>query len=213
MAIRKINPETLKHISISLKNSKMGPIHSISFPPYSVCGDLPCWTSGLCYIHKAIRQYPDTKNAYERNWKIYKENSNQFWSELEDDIKGVRFFRYFVGGDIPDFDFFVNMVRVANDNPHCSFLCFTKKYGIVNKYLKETNGQLPSNLHMLFSAWKGLKTPNPYLIPEAHVMFKDGTTTAKDGARYCSGRCYDCAKACANCFSLNRGDQILFNEH
>lgn len=210
---RKINPEVYKHISISPKNTKMGPVHSISFPPSAVCGSLPCRTEGLCYIEKAIRMYADTKNAYERNWKIYNENQEQFWSELEADIKKVKWFRYFVGGDIPNFDFLVNMVRIANNNQHCSFLCFTKKYGIVNKYLKETNGVLPDNLHILYSGWRGLKMPNPYQLPEAHVMFKDGTTTAKDGARYCSGRCYDCAKAGCNCFSLKRGEQVMFNEH
>ena len=54
---------------------------------------------------------------------------------------------------------------------------------------------------------------NPHNLPEAHVFFKDGTTTAKDGARYCSGNCYECAVANANCWSLKEGEQIIFKEH
>lgn len=54
---------------------------------------------------------------------------------------------------------------------------------------------------------------NPYNLPEAHVFFKDGTTTAKDGARYCSGNCYECAAANTNCWSLKKGEQIIFKEH
>ena len=210
---RKIIPETLNHISISVGNTKMGPIHSVSFPPSKVCGNLPCHTSKLCYIEKAIRLYKETREAYNRNWRIYNENPEQFWGEIEDDIKGVRFFRFFVGGDIPNISFFAEMINIANRNQHCEFLCFTKKYKIVNTMLDTLGGQLPRNMHLLFSGWTGITIPNPYALPEAHVMFKDGTTTARDGAKYCSGNCYTCAKNGAMCFSLQRGEQILFSEH
>ena len=54
---------------------------------------------------------------------------------------------------------------------------------------------------------------NPHNLPEAHVLFKDGYTTAKDGAKYCSMNCYDCAIEGRNCWSLKKHEQILFREH
>lgn len=57
-----------------------------------------------------------------------------------------------------------------------------KKYEIVNHYLSNV-GDLPPNLHMIFSAWVDLKMVNPFHLPEAHVLYRDGTTTAREDAK------------------------------
>ena len=88
---------------------------------------------------------------------------------------------------------------------------FTKQYDIVNNYLE--HHRLPKNMHLIFSAWKGLEMPNPYNLPEAHVMFRDGTTTASDGAKFCSGNCTVCSIEKKGCWTLQKGSQILFAEH
>ena len=120
-------------------------------------------------------------------------------------------FRFGVSGDIYDADYFEHMVELTRKNKQCEVLCFTKQFDIVNAYLE--HHRLPKNLHLIFSAWKGLDMPNPHNLPEAHVLYRDGTTTARDGAKFCSGNCFTCAIENNNCWSLQKNGQILFREH
>lgn len=127
-----------------------------------------------------------------------------------------RFFRFHVSGDIPDDDYLKHMVEIALRNTHCEILCFTKKFCIVNRYLEscdESETNLPSNLHLIFSAWKGLAMDNPYRLPEAHVRYKDGYTTARQDAKECPGNCTTCALTEGGCWILKSGEQVVFNEH
>ena len=123
-----------------------------------------------------------------------------------------RFFRFHVSGDIPDATYFYRMVEVAKRQPHCEILCFTKKYEIVNDYLG-AGKVLPPNLHIVFSGWVGLEMVNPFLLPEAHVKFRDGSTTARVDALKCGGNCTECAMTEDGCWTLQNGDQVVFDEH
>ena len=66
---------------------------------------------------------------------------------------------------------------------------------------------------MIFSGWKNLKMENPFLFPEAHVKFKDGTTTAREDAVECGGNCTECALTEGGCWTLKSGEQVVFDEH
>jgi hypothetical protein len=123
-----------------------------------------------------------------------------------------RFFRYHVSGDIVDLNYLRKMIEIAERNPHCEMLCFTKKYSIVNTYL-ENGGVIPKNLHLVFSAWRGLAMDNPFNLPEAHVRYRDNTTTAKPSAVECGGNCTECALTDGGCWTLGYGEQVVFNEH
>lgn len=123
-----------------------------------------------------------------------------------------RFFRFHVSGDIPDNVYFAHMIEIAERNKHCEILCFTKKYEIVNEYLR-LGGEIPLNLHIVFSGWKNLQMDNPYFLPEAHVRYKDGTTTASTTAKECGGNCTECLLAEGGCWTLKTGEQVVFNEH
>lgn len=123
-----------------------------------------------------------------------------------------RFFRFHVSGDIPDIYYLNHMVDIAERNPHCEILCFTKKYVVVNSYL-DAGGIIPKNLHLIFSAWRGLKMENPHGLPEAHVRYRDGTTTAHENAVQCSGNCTECALTEGGCWSLKDGQEVVFDEH
>lgn len=124
-----------------------------------------------------------------------------------------RFFRFHVAGDIPNFDYLVHMVDIAKRNQHCQILCFTKKYDIVNKFMDENESGIPGNLHLILSAWRGLEMNNPYHLPEAHVRYRDGSTTASDRAKECGGNCTECAITDGGCWTLLPGEQVVFNEH
>ena len=83
---------------------------------------------------------------------------------------------------------------------------------MVNEYI-EQNGSLPDNLHMIFSGWVGLEMVNPFSLPEAHVRYSDGSTTARAGAHECGGNCSECAVTEGGCWALKAGEQVMFNEH
>ena len=174
-------------VSISTGNSKMGKIASVSLPSYVTCIECGCWKK--CYAHKLERLRPNVRDAYANNLNILTTDPDTYWREVEASIMMNRFFRFHVSGDIPNEKYFLRMVDVIYRNPHCEVLCFTKKFDI------------------------GLKMDNPYSLPEAHVRYRDGTTTAKPDAILCGGNCTECAQTSGGCWSLAPGQQVVFMEH
>ena len=200
------------NVCISKGNSKMGAIPSVSLPPIKSCSPEACKHCGKkCYALRMARFHKSVGDSYNRNLDILLKNPGQYWREVEAAIMGNRFFRFHVAGDIWNYDYFVKVCEIAKRNKHCKILMFTKKYDIVNKYL-ETK-KIPSNLIVIFSAWQGMTTNNINNLPESHVIYRDGTTTAKDGAIYCSGNCFECAINNGGCWSLKKGQQVIFKEH
>jgi hypothetical protein len=161
---------------------------------------------------KIERLRPVVRQAYQSNLELLKNSPEIYWREIEASIMMSRFFRYHVSGDIPDREYFMHMVDIALRNQHCQMLCFTKKYNIINEFL-DSGKELPRNLHIIMSAWRGLKTENPYELPEAHVAYSDGTTTACEDAKKCGGNCSECAITNDGCWTLKNGEQVVFAEH
>ena len=199
------------HIKISPGNSKLGSIPSVSLPSEKTCRK-DCACVQKCYAKRLERLRPNVRAAYENNLKILVDSPDIYWREVEASVMMSRFFRFHVSGDIPNTDYFSHMLDIANRNKHCEMLCFTKKFQIVNDYLNK-GFSLPTNLHMVFSAWDGLRMDNPHLLPEAHVRYKDGHTTARPDAKECKGDCSGCAIHDSGCWTLQSGEQIIFNEH
>ena len=201
----------MSNVKISAGNSKLGSIPSVSLPAGITCRkDCECYKK--CYARRLERMRPSVRNAYQHNLTLLQETPDIYWREVEASIMMSRFFRFHVSGDIPDNVYFAHMIEIAERNSHCEILCFTKKYDIVNEYL-EFGGKIPKNLHIVFSGWVGLEMDNPYLLPEAHVRYKEGTTTAKPTAKECGGNCTDCLLTEGGCWSLQSGEQVIFNEH
>lgn len=197
-------------VKISKGNSKLGAIPSVSLPSIKTCRNCACQEK--CYAQKLERLRPAVRNAYQHNLEVWLKDPETYWREVEASIMMSRFFRFHVSGDIPSFKYLVNMVAIANRQPHCEILCFTKKYNLVNEFI-EQGGELPSNLHMIFSGWVGLEMANPFSLPEAHVRYRDGSTTAREDAIECSGNCTECALTEGGCWNLQKGQQVIFNEH
>ena len=197
-------------VKISKGNSKLGAIPSVSLPSIKTCRNCACQEK--CYAQKLERLRPAVRNAYQHNLEVWLKDPETYWREVEASIMMSRFFRFHVSGDIPSFKYLVNMVAIAKRQPHCEILCFTKKYNLVNEFI-EQGGELPSNLHMIFSGWVGLEMANPFSLPEAHVRYRDGSTTAREDAIECSGNCTECALTEGGCWNLQKGQQVIFNEH
>ena len=126
-------------------------------------------------------------------------------------LVSYRYFRYHSSGDIVDEKYFEGMVRVAKKCKSVKFLCFTKKFEIVNNYLA-SGEKIPSNLHIVFSAWdKEFKVDNPYNLPMTYVDFKDTSKNPEipELAIPCIGKCYECQA----CWSLQKGQSVVFHQH
>lgn len=188
----------------------MGEIQSVSLPAVVTCK--PCDCQQKCYAKKLERIRKTVADAYKRNLKVLTETPETYWREVEAAIMLSRYFRFHVSGDVPNPEYFDKMVEVAARQPHCEILCFTKRFEIVNAYVS-AHGKLPKNLHIVFSAWIGLKMINPFSFPTAHVRFRDGTTTAGENAVECAGNCAECAMVGSGCWTLQNGEQVVFNEH
>ena len=219
-------------VKISKGNSKLGAIPSVSLPSVKTCRHCVCQEK--CYAKRLERLRPSVRNAYQHNLDVLNSDPETYWREVEASIMMSRFFRFHVSGDIPSEEYFRKMVEIAKRNPHCQILCFTKKYEIVNEsiswmYLASIAGTtihppfgtvslmadavIPENLHIIFSGWVGLDMVNPFSLPEAHVRYRDGSTTARDDAIECNGNCTECALTEGGCWNLQKGQQVVFNEH
>lgn len=198
-------------VSISKGNKKLGSIQSVSLPSGETCR--PCACNDICYARKMERLRPSVKAAYENNLNILRAEPEVYWREVEAAIMLSRYFRFHVSGDIPDADYLCRMVEIMRRNRHCQALCFTKKYELVNEYLDAVQTGFPDNLHILLSAWRGLEMDNPHNLPEAHILYRDGTTTANPDAKKCSGNCTECAITDDGCWVLGTGEQVVFREH
>lgn len=217
-------------VKISPGNSKLGAIPSVSLPALKTCRSCAC--NEKCYALKLERIRKTVREAYQHNLEVLTYNNDTYWREVEASIMMTRYFRFHVSGDIPDRDYLEHMIRIAKCQQHCEILCFTKKFEMVNEYIETKADELginlpprtahgralfqtilPNNLHLIFSAWPGLEMKNPYNLPEAHVRFRDGTTTARTDAVECSGNCTECATTDDGCWVLKNGEQVVFNEH
>lgn len=198
-----------KKVTISKGNSKMGEIPSVSLPPIVTCAE-NCMCAKKCYAFRLYRMRPNVKNSYDNNLEILNNDSNDYWSQVDNAIYTSRFFRFHVSGDIPNYQYFIDMVKVAYNNLHCEILVFTKQYELVNKALD--NGVIiPKNLHVVFSEWTGMPMDNRYNLPVAHVIFKGAYPEAN--WKICSGNCLECARNKANCWTLQNGEHVAFHEH
>ena len=198
-------------LKVSPGNSKMGAVPSVSLPAGLTCRkDCTCYAK--CYARKLERIRPAVRNAYQSNLDLLRNDPDTYWREVEAQIMMSRFFRFHVSGDITNAAYLRKMVFVAGRNPHCQILCFTKKYDLVNDFLADGES-IPKNLHMILSAWRGMEMRNPFGLPEAHVFYRDGTTTATHDTVPCHGNCAECAVTDSGCWTLKSGQQVVFHEH
>lgn len=197
-------------ISVSPGNTKMGAIPSVSLPPVITCpAGCPC--AKKCYAAKLCRLRPSVRDAYARNLAAYREDPAGYFAQVKAAAITTRFFRWHVSGDIPDVDYFARMALLARELPGTEFLCFTKKYNLINDYLL-MDYIIPDNLHVIFSEWGDSFRPyNPYGLPTAAVIFKG--EEPRNEWKVCGGNCAACACQGVGCWELKRGETIAFYEH
>ena len=196
-------------VSISHGNIKMGAIPSVSLPACVTCNpDAPCFKK--CYAIRLTRRYKTVAAAYARNLDILNNDPPAYWLQVKAAASMTRFFRFHVSGDIPNAEYFYNMVALAWEMPNTRFLAFTKQYQIVNDFL-DNGGVIPSNLKIIFSNWGTWKCENPHEMPECEIILK-GSEPAPNW-KICGGNCTECACRGVGCWELKNGDTIAIYEH
>lgn len=201
-------------IHFSNKIGKLGEnILSLSLPPKLTCRpDAPC--AKKCYACKGRFTFPNCKKNLEDNWNFYQDSPDAFFERIyyQLSIVNYKYFRYNVSGDIPDENYLKLMCKLARTIPRTNFLCFTKKYEIVNQYIKERH-IIPKNLRIVFSRWGDFPCENPYNLPEAYIKFRKEPTEIPENAMECPGYCGDCVFGKKHCWNLNKGESVYFKEH
>lgn len=200
------------HVFISAGNRKTGfAVPSVSLIPVADCGNCAV-CSRLCYDLRNDCIYNGVTDTRARNSAIARFDRARYFREISGACRAFRFFRWHIGGDILDADYFAGMIATAVENPGCTFLAFTKMYDIVNAYVA-AGGVIPSNFQLIFSDWPGAKMQNPYNFPTSSPVFADGTTAAPADAVECPGDCSNCAVMGSGCWTLKAGQGVKFNAH
>ena len=184
---------------------------SVSTLPFITCPSVCNGTCGeKCYAAKLANLRPSVLKSYAINTAIALFKPNEYWKQVNGAVAAVRFFRFHVSGDIINKAYFHHMVDIANNNPHCEILCFTKRYSIVNDWI-DNNGGIPSNLHILFSGWNNLTPNNPHRLPETNVFTCE--SDFNENWKVCGGNCFNCACRGVGCWQAKTGDTIAFKMH
>lgn len=201
-------------ISVNNGNSKTGKgCLTLSMPTLTCAPDAPCRKG--CYCMKGNQMYPNVCGAYHRNYRIWCENPIAFEEQLEHVLKyeGLPLFRWHDAGEIPDKEYLAMMFRIAIKFPGIQFLAYTKKYDLVNEFLKEH--VVPDNLCIRFSAWdKSWEVPNPWNLPMAYVDFTDKSKNPeipKNAFKCKGGKEYTCT-TCRMCFN-KKVTSVVFGQH
>lgn len=191
-------------ICVSKGNRKIGKVLNVSLPPIKTCANCSgcMW---LCYDVKACLQYPNTViDARVRNYILAMNFREEFFARIRETLSRRRknkFFRWHVSGDIPDMDYFENMIAIARDFPEFRFWTYTKNYKLVNEYCNKNGKEsIPENLSIMFSEWRGMPMENPYNFPVFHVVFEDDENKPDPKkSHYCPGNCDICLKSGRGC--------------
>ena len=201
------------HVRLQKGTSKTGPnCYTVSLMPVIDC--VNCEQCRLnCYDLKSDLYRPQAIHDRARNSAIHKIDPERFWKEVDLQVKAkyATELRINVGGDLTEEDFSY-VAKLGRINPQTSIMFFTKNYKGINNFLD--HHRFPKNVHPIMSAWKGLEMDNPHRLPESHVLFDDGTTTAPEyGAYFCGGNCSECHFYGRGCWTLKKGEHVILKEH
>jgi hypothetical protein len=165
---------------------------------------MPIFTCGncanckhYCYDIKACYRYEGTLRARARNTVLARKYRESYFSQINEELKHHKthkYFRWHVAGDILDYDYLENMLKIAIENPDWTFWTYTKMYGFVNHWI-DLNGELPANFKCMFSVWNGVPVYNPHNLPTFSVLMEADKEREQElfgGVFKCRGNCDFC---------------------
>jgi hypothetical protein len=129
---------------VTYGNSKLGSICAINLPAIVTCReDAPC--KKLCYANKGTFRYENVRKCYHENLRCFLEDAKQTEEDIVKQLPVIGFCRVHASGDIVNKEYLQMLVNVANRAKGVKFMCFTKKYEMINEYLDSGN-TIPKNL-------------------------------------------------------------------
>lgn len=201
-------------VHISTTNTKLGTaIPTVNLPPIITCRpDAPC--KRVCYACKGRFRFPNVVKSLQNNLNTFLNDPEVFFGVISLYLQAVpyKYFRWFSSGDIVNDQFFEGMVKIAETHKGTRFLCFTKRFEIVNKYL-DRNGKIPENLIVVLSNWNDFRCENPYNLPTSWVELKNVECEIPADAKVCNGFCGECVNTKCSCWDLKQGESVRFKQH
>ena len=187
-----------------------------------------CWTISLipiadcyncsecmkdCYDINNVCYQPCVQNDRARNSALHKVDIAEYWRQVEQFVKEnfVQELRINVGGDL-NYEDFGYIKAMAKRCSRTDILFFTKSYDDLNRFLD--GNKFPKNVKAIMSRWCGVECDNRHNIPESHVLYEDGRTTAPEfGSKFCGGNCSECHFNGDGCWTLKKGESVIFQAH
>lgn len=212
------DPEVMQRPAHIVKagNSKVSEyVAVVNMPAGFTCpADAPC-KSG-CYALKGRYSFSNVNLPAWRNLYFFNSDPVGFFKTIQaelqeaDDLRPWRWFRWHESGDIVNYDYFCGMIETARLFKRINFMCYTKKYDIVNRWIAE-NGKLPANMTVIFSIWGhyGIGC-NPYNLPCSYVQGIGGEECIPTTAHECNGGCKNCG---FKCWTLKKRQSVVFHKH
>lgn len=180
------------HVVISKGNKKVGHVFNVSTAPVLTCDGVCAECSKFCYDIKACLAYPSVMRARAINTAILWYDPDRYWTEIDSFLSRYhgkyRNFRYHVGGEVRDLEYFDRMMYSAMSHSDWTMWTYTKRYDTAYRW-QRMNHQ-PVNFAVMYSEWRGRSMFNPLHKPEFRVLF-DGEE-APAGAYICPGNCEKC---------------------
>lgn len=156
--------------------------------------------------------YTQTVEDRAKNSVIHETDPERYWAEIDTQIKAnfCELLRLNVGGDLTDDDF-MHVAKLGRKNRKTDILFFTKNYKGINRFLEHHS--FPRNVHPIMSVWEECSMDNPNHLPESHLLYDDGRTTAPEWAYLCGGNCSSCHFNKEGCWQLKKNEHVVFHAH
>lgn len=207
---------------ISSGNSKIGNVYNFSFMPCITCNRYKYNTcSRYCYAINAVKHNAPAWYQWMNNtlaWELDKGLVEVYFHQIfRHNRKVIKYFRFFVGGDIPDIRFFMLMTRLALVIPATPIVVHTKKheYADIHQTLLEHNViDWHYNLRIFKSYWLGeeaeIDWDYPYKTLVSAHPYNTNFYLPKDKKLFvCPQNCKKCRYVCY----LGDYDLIIFPLH
>lgn len=200
-------------VTISLGNTKMGGIPSVSLHPDHACEHkAPCYKTKKCYALQLMRVRPGYAKSLLGNSEVCRYDPLGYWQAIQIFLSektrqiaqgsSGTLFRFHVAGDAPDAKYAKSMCTIASLHPTIKFMAFTKR---PESWFRN----MPFNLQIIYSQWKGWKESNDGGIRAWMYDKKDPDDRIPKDALPCPGKCDQCGV----CWRLQPGDNVVFNKH
>lgn len=198
--------DKVKGVRISPGNSKLGEVPNISLPPGLTCKESVSCRTGGCFAMRLFR-YPRTVRAWLYNLNLWLVDPILFKRSLIDYLQTntPSKFRWHVGGDLPDREYFNMVIEMGFRFPHTKFLIFTKRTDLV---FPRDAARIPPNLTLIFSMWPGDPLPDPAYRLNFAFSWLEEDERKPPQHDICKGQC----SSCFSCWGRKDKD-IIFKRH